>query len=159
MPTSLNVRSAVMTPSRGGLNSSVAAGAGAGFLPPLDLSAARAYWAEVREAVAGGNRILLVAEEDGAGRTDPVAGAGERHVPGEEPVCGDPEIPCADSRVGIEQRRESGQGAEPPCGSHEIIQRLPPSAVWRPTFKGLGNAADGLDIFGFPSVGLLPAAA
>ena len=43
----------------------VAAGASVGFLRPLAQEEARAYWADVEEALAHGHRELLLAERDG----------------------------------------------------------------------------------------------
>lgn len=47
------------------LQDAVASGASVGFIPPLDARDARAYWAEVKDAIAGGNRILFAAVEQG----------------------------------------------------------------------------------------------
>ncbi len=44
------------------LQDSVEGGASVGFLPPLKVAAARAYWQEVRDAINEGLRVLLVAE-------------------------------------------------------------------------------------------------
>jgi ribosomal protein S18 acetylase RimI-like enzyme len=43
----------------------VESGASVGFVPPLDARDARTYWAGVKNAIAGGNRILLAAVEQG----------------------------------------------------------------------------------------------
>jgi len=48
------------------LQDAVDSGASVGFVPPLDDDAARRYWAGVRAAIGGGNRILLAAVEEGA---------------------------------------------------------------------------------------------
>ena len=40
-------------------------GASIGFLPPLSAAEASAYWQSVEEALAGPNRLMLVAEADG----------------------------------------------------------------------------------------------
>jgi ribosomal protein S18 acetylase RimI-like enzyme len=47
------------------LQDAVESGASVGFVPPVDASIARSYWAGVRTAIEGGNRILLGAIEDG----------------------------------------------------------------------------------------------
>jgi ribosomal protein S18 acetylase RimI-like enzyme len=47
------------------LQDAVESGASVGFVPPVDASIARSYWAGVRTAIEGGNRILLAAIEDG----------------------------------------------------------------------------------------------
>jgi len=44
------------------LQDSVEGGASVGFLPPLKVAVARAYWQEVRDAINEGHRVLLVAE-------------------------------------------------------------------------------------------------
>jgi len=44
------------------LQDSVNGGASVGFLPPLKIAEARAYWQEVRDAINSGHRVLLVAE-------------------------------------------------------------------------------------------------
>ncbi len=43
----------------------VAGGASIGFLPPVSAAEAGAYWLEVVAALDGGNRILLIAEDEG----------------------------------------------------------------------------------------------
>lgn len=47
------------------LQDAVDSGASVGFVPPLDPGGARSYWTGVRNAVVGGNRILLAAVEKG----------------------------------------------------------------------------------------------
>jgi ribosomal protein S18 acetylase RimI-like enzyme len=47
------------------LQDAVASGASVGFVPPMGARAARAYWAGVKNAITGGNRILLAAVEQG----------------------------------------------------------------------------------------------
>src|SRR5260221_2096001 len=44
------------------LQDSVNGGASVGFLPPLKVAEARAYWQEVHDAINAGHRVLLVAE-------------------------------------------------------------------------------------------------
>jgi ribosomal protein S18 acetylase RimI-like enzyme len=46
------------------LRDSVASGASVGFLPPLELDEARAYWSEVIADVAAGALLLLVARQE-----------------------------------------------------------------------------------------------
>jgi acetyltransferase len=48
------------------LQDAVNGGAAVGFLPPLLLAEAEAYWREVVSAVGGAGRILLIAVQDGA---------------------------------------------------------------------------------------------
>jgi acetyltransferase len=48
------------------LQDAVEGGAAVGFLPPLSLAEAAAYWREVVSAVSAAGRILLVAVQDGA---------------------------------------------------------------------------------------------
>ncbi|QJX46265.1 GNAT family N-acetyltransferase [Hymenobacter taeanensis] len=47
------------------LQDAVEGGASVGYLPPLALEPALAYWHDVMVAVANGHRVLLVAEQDG----------------------------------------------------------------------------------------------
>ena len=49
------------------------------------------------------------ADEERAGRTDPVARARDRHQAGQEAVRGQAEVPLADARVGVEERRQAGR--------------------------------------------------
>lgn len=48
------------------LRDAVDSGASVGFVPPLAEGETRRYWAAVRTALDGGQRILLAATEDGA---------------------------------------------------------------------------------------------
>jgi acetyltransferase len=65
------------------LQDAVNGGATVGFLPPLSLAEAAAYWREVVSAVSGAGRILLVAVQDGAlvgtVQLDPAARPNGRH--------------------------------------------------------------------------------
>ncbi len=54
----------------------VNAGASVGFLAPLQLSRAEAFWRKVAQGVADGDRLLLVAEAHGA-----AASVGQAHAP------------------------------------------------------------------------------
>jgi GNAT superfamily N-acetyltransferase len=47
------------------LQDAVDSGASVGFVPPVDGSAVRTYWGGVKNAIAGGNRILLATAEEG----------------------------------------------------------------------------------------------
>jgi GNAT superfamily N-acetyltransferase len=47
------------------LTDAVDSGASVGFMPPLSLEDALAYWASVIAAMREGSRVLLVAQEDG----------------------------------------------------------------------------------------------
>src|SRR5258708_34709307 len=73
------------------LQDAVNGGAAVGFLPPLLLAEAEAYWREVVSAVGGAGRILLIAVQDGGplgrGEMGPAGrsnwghrGAGKREV-------------------------------------------------------------------------------
>jgi GNAT superfamily N-acetyltransferase len=48
------------------LQDAVASGASIGFLPPLAPEAAQGYWHSVLQALRAGERVLLLAERDGA---------------------------------------------------------------------------------------------
>ena len=65
------------------LQDAVHSGAAVGFLPPLPLAEAEAYWREVVQAVRGAGRILLMATGDGAlvgtVQLDPAARPNGRH--------------------------------------------------------------------------------
>src|SRR5579859_5918380 len=65
------------------LQDAVNGGAAVGFLPPLSLAEAEAYWREVVGAVSGAGRILLVAIQAGAlvgtVQLDPAARPNGRH--------------------------------------------------------------------------------
>jgi GNAT superfamily N-acetyltransferase len=54
------------------LQDAVDAGAGLGFLPPLDLDEARAYWYSLRPELQAGTRVLMVAYLD-----DRIVGTGQ----------------------------------------------------------------------------------
>ena len=59
------------------LRDSVDGGASVGFLPPLGLEEAAAYWKSVAPAVGGGGRLLFAAFEDGK-----LAGSVQLDLPG-----------------------------------------------------------------------------
>ena len=48
------------------LRDSVAGGASVGFLPPLEIDEARAYWSGVIADMAGGALLLLIARQEGS---------------------------------------------------------------------------------------------
>lgn len=58
------------------LRDSVDAGAGLGFMPPLDLDEASAYWRSLRPELQAGSRVLMVATLD-----DRIVGSGQLTIP------------------------------------------------------------------------------